>query len=137
MKEVVRKWHGRFGPYIETHTVKDKFLYYEYGADSYKPKPMYQRYRAQEKDFENVLIQGKELFFESKRDRTFKRLHAERRKGKSKDNRRAERAAKEKEYSFLCQSELQKKKEKELNNLTITRHGFDLTSSFRGKQNSA
>jgi len=71
-----------------TYTTNGKFLYYEYGVDTWKIKPSYKRYKAQESDFEPVIISGWIKYFDSKKDPEFKRLMSERikanRKKKSK-----------------------------------------------------
>lgn len=62
---------------IGTYTTNGKFLYYEYGTDPLRLKPVYKRYTAQESDFEHVVISGWIKYFESKNDPEYKRLMTE------------------------------------------------------------
>lgn len=78
------------------------------------------------------IISGFKKEFDSRHDREFKRLNAE----KIKKQRRASREyfanKKEIEYSFLTKDEIELKKQKEIDKYKILKHGFDLKTSFRG-----
>jgi hypothetical protein len=117
--------------YNSIHLIKDKLLYYEYGAKPYNLRPQYVRYKATDKDFENITVSGKCFEFNSKNHYLFKRLTSEKEKRKRKENREIERKKKEIQYNFLTKSELEQKVNKQENDIKIIKHGFDLETSFR------
>lgn len=114
-----------------TQLVDGKLLYYEYGAYKLKPKPLYQRYRAQESDFEAVIIQGYQKIFESKQNSEYKRLMAEKYKKEHINQKKDEIAKAEKSYELIFQTEKKLREQKALNDEKILQHGFDLKTSFR------
>jgi hypothetical protein len=118
-------------PISREYSVRGKFLYYEYCAKPYNLKPQYVRYKAIDKDFENITISGKCFEFNSKNHYLFKRLTSEKEKRKRKENRELERKKKEIQYNFLTKSELEQKVNKQENDIKIIKHGFDLKTSFR------
>lgn len=123
--------NGKYYTWIDKGCTNGKFLYYEYGTNPFSMKPIYQRYKAQSKDFEYYIIQGYTESFDSKQDPRFKRLTNERRKKKEVSRRQQRKIDQEKAYSYISKSELEEKKEKETNKYKILAHGFDLETSFR------
>lgn len=111
-----------------------KLLYYEYGANWSNFKPLHKRYKAQEEDFETIVVSGWIKYYNSKQDPEYKRYKREKRKYNSKTTKQKRIEQAEKAYSFISQTELQLKKEKELNTYNIARLGFDPITSFRGVQ---
>lgn len=98
-----------------------------------KKEPEYSWHKKNYKhsDYENVLIKGWIKYFKSKEDPEYKRLTHEKFKAQQRAFKLKMKAAAEKAYSFISQSELELKKEKEKNNIKILAHGFDLVTSFR------
>lgn len=124
-KEIKEK--TKFGTYISYGSI----IGYEYGTDKWRPMPLHLRYTASKDDFEAVIVSGWRQILESTNDPRYIRHHAEKQKLRKK-NRKLEKIAKrEKQYSFLSQTELQKKKDKALDRIKIVSHGFDLETSFR------
>lgn len=124
-------WKTRFGVTHREGVKNGEFLYYEYGSNPLRMKPLHERYRAQKEDFHSVIIQGWQKVFKSKQDPEFIRLQAEKWK-KSKILSKKKRLEEEQRvYDMISKTELEKKKQKELNDQVIVRHGFDLVSSFR------
>ena len=117
--------------YYTTGYRNGKFLYYEYGVDPLRMKPLNERYTADNDDFEVVIVRGWCLHFKTKDDPLYKRLHYEKMKSKGRNNRLWERQKAEKQYNMLAQSEIALRKEKEQNEIKILSHGFDLETSFR------
>ena len=97
----------------------------------YKIKGKYGTYTAIDKDFEPILLTGFQKSFGSKEDPRFKRLQAEKRKAIEKKDRIKRKIDLAKTYSYISKSELEEKKEKEINKYKILAHGFDLETSFR------
>ncbi len=124
IEEPASKWYPR-GRYR-----KGKFLYYEYGA-YLNMKPIHERYRAQQNDFEAVTIQGWKKTFNSVNHPEYVRLWAERNKARRKMNRAKRKEKEQLEYSFISKQEIELAKEKEANKYKILAHGFDLITSFR------
>lgn len=92
------------------------------------------QYKAQDSDFEPVVVSGFEMSFESKNDRRFKKLLAERKSKNRKKERENKKLKEQKEYSFLSKSEIQLKKDKLLDIQKIISHGFDPETSFRNNK---
>ncbi len=111
------KYHERYKHKYRT----EKIEYYNYKN----------RYKAQDSDFEPIVVSGFEMKFESKNDSRFKKLNAEHQSKLRKRQREADRLKKQIEYSFLSKTEIELKKEKQLNLQKIISHGFDPELSFR------
>ena len=108
-----------------------KVLYYEYGVNHFNTKPLWQRYKATDNDFEIKVISGWIKYFKSKNDPEFKRYHSEKRKQRRLQRKFDKILLKEKQYCFLTESEQKKKINKVENDTKIVAHGFDLVTSFR------
>jgi hypothetical protein len=84
-----------------------------------------------EEDFIPVIVSGYAIEFDSKKDKTYKRLMSEQRKRKALRRLADKKAKEEKEYSFISKTEQRKKKEKEIDKIKIVAKGFDPETSFR------
>lgn len=120
--------------YVDKGYKNGKLLYYEYGADKYRPKPAWLRYRAQDSDFEVIVVKGWEKVFESKNDSEFKKIMAERNQKQKLSRKKHKELMKAKAYDMISKTELQKQKDKELDQQKILAHGFDLITSFRSEK---
>lgn len=107
-----------------------KILGYDYGT-KHPMKPINERYRAQKSDFVPIVVKGFQLRFKSKDNPLLQQLIQERRKLKKRAYKAAKKAQAKKAYSFISQTELQKKKDKERDLIKIMAHGFDPITSFR------
>lgn len=87
-----------------------KFSHYEYGVDTWKIKPAYKRYTAQESDFEHVVISGWIKYFESKNDPEYKRLMTERTKANRK-KKYSEKILSDVEYRAILKARVLKERE--------------------------
>lgn len=108
--------------------------YYLYNPNPTRKIPMHKVYKCKITDFVTKVVSGFEIVFESKNDPKFKRLYNERFKLSKKDDRIRKKAEKEKSYNFISKSELELKKQKELDKIKIISHGFDLETSFRNEK---
>lgn len=131
METFTYKHYGRFKGGPTTGTKKGKLLYYEYGLKASHMKPLTMRYKAQDKDFIPVTIKGWIKEFKSKSDPEYVRLVNEREKRNEKRQRKNKEVMANKAYDMISKTELQKKKDKELDKQKILSHGFDLITSFR------
>lgn len=116
------------------HYYNSKVLYYQYGADPMRLKPFNERYKANIEDFKCIVLSGFSYQFTSKNDYYYKRLKGEEFKEKSRLYRLNYKLLKEKQYSFLSDSEIKLRKQKEIDKIKIVSHGFDLVTSFRNEK---
>lgn len=91
-------------------------------------------YYATNKDFMQVVTKGWERHFESANNPEYRRLHAEKLKALRKIHREEKKERKKREYSFISNSEIKLKEEKEIDKYKILAHGFDLVTSFRSEK---
>ena len=134
-EKIERTYYSRWSKRVVTEVRNGKLLYYEYGAGRFglNTKPLHERYKAQESDFEAVIIQGWEKAFDSKQDPEYKRLMAEKHKKSKISFKKKMILDAERSYEIILQTEKKKRELKELNDQKILAHGFNLTTSFRGE----
>lgn len=133
-EKVERTYYNRYYKRVVTEIRNGKLLYYEYGTTpSWRTKPIHERYKAQDSDFEAVIIQGWQKAFDSKQDPEYKRLMSEKRKKSKVSFKKKLILDTERAYEIILQTEKKKRELKELNDQKILAHGFDLTTSFRGE----
>lgn len=118
---------------IQGHWVSEEIrenpnIYYSSFLLVHKKRPFHY---AKESDFESYIVQGWEKSFKSKKDSEYIRLKTEKAKQRKMSRKQYKKLAKEKSYSFISETEEQKKKEKLENDIKIQKHGFDLVTSFR------
>jgi len=122
----------KYGPFKGKVFTRPVFSHLEYGANPNKLLPSYLRYKAQESDFENVIISGYKQVFESKNDPRYVRIIKERNKQlKIKHKLEKSKRWKISEQDFRRLLKEKELKEKQLNLIKIESHGFDVLTSFR------
>jgi len=95
---------------------------------------LYKKYK-NENDYVPYIIQGFEKEFDSKNNREFRKLKAEKVAKQRKLARETKKLKEDKMYEFMTQYykrlKEEKQKQKQLNEIKIISHGFDLITSFR------
>lgn len=127
---------SRFKTFKMSGMRNSRLLYYEYGAIPGRMKPLYERYRSKESEFEAVIVSGWIKYFKNKKDPEFKRLIAEKRKQRLINTKKQQILLQEKAYDMMTKREAELKKEKAANDVKILAHGFDLETSFRGQRHN-
>jgi len=77
---------------------------------------------------------GKKQQFESTKDPRFVRIKQEEQKKNRRDRKFYRKSQQEKEYTLLSRKELDKKRQRAIDNLKIVAKGFDLETSFRNEK---
>lgn len=125
------KYIAKYGAYKGRTLTRPVFSHLEYGAKSSKVLPIYLRYKAQESDFENVIISGYKQVFESKNDPRYIRIIQESIKKQNLEYKRNKKIPKLSNEDFRRLLKEKELKERQLNLIKIESHGFDVLTSFR------